>query len=82
MGYSGQNEKYAAQVKDHVAERLADEEARVLVDAWNERRLAAGKAPLFSPTIESAIRAKTYWMRIQCDGCNQEYDIDLRRIVV
>jgi hypothetical protein len=37
--------------------------------------------PQFSPTIEAAFRARRPWLRLFCAGCQQQYEIDLRRIV-
>ena len=57
-----------------------DAQARTIVDKWNVE-LAAGKRPQFSPTLEAAFRARRPWLRLHCPGCDQVYEIDLRKIV-
>ena len=57
-----------------------DAQAVAIVDQWNAK-LANGRPPLFSPTIEAAVRARRPWLRLFCPGCQQQYEIDLRKIV-
>ena len=51
-----------------------------LVDAWN-MMLDDETRPLYSPTLEAAFLAGRPWLRIYCPGCQQQYEVDLRRIV-
>jgi hypothetical protein len=39
------------------------------------------RLPQFSPHIGAAIRADRPWLRLYCAGCQQTYQIDLRRVV-
>ena len=55
-------------------------QAVVIVEKWNAQ-LSAGKRPLYSPTLEAAFRARRPWLRLFCPGCQQQYEIDLRKIV-
>ena len=57
-----------------------DAQARAIVEKWNAE-LAAAKRPQFSPTLEAAFRARRPWLRLFCAGCQQQYEIDLRKIV-
>jgi hypothetical protein len=57
-----------------------DAEAVAIVEQWTAQ-LASGKRPLWSPTIEAAFRARRPWLRLYCPGCQQQYEIDLRKIV-
>lgn len=59
------------------ADARRDAEAIKITDAWNAR-LARGERPQFSPTLEAAVRAQRPWLRLGCDGCRTEYEIDLR----
>ena len=51
-----------------------------LVDAWNVI-LRDEARPLFSPTLEAAFLAGCPWLRLFCSGCQQQYEIDLRKTV-
>ena len=51
-----------------------------LVGAWNVI-LRDEARPLFSPTLEAAFLAGCPWLRLFCPGCQQQYEIDLRKIV-
>ena len=55
-------------------------QAVAITNQWNAE-LAAAKRPQFSPTLEAAFRARRPWLRLFCAGCQQQYEIDLRRIV-
>ena len=55
-------------------------QARAIVDSWCAE-LAAAKRPQFSPTLEAAFRARRPWLRLFCAGCQQQYEIDLRKVV-
>ena len=57
-----------------------DAQARAIVEKWCAE-LADEKRPLFSPTLEAAFRARRPWLRLYCVGCQQQYEIDLRKIV-
>ena len=57
-----------------------DAQAVAIVGQWNAK-LANARQPLFSPTIEAALRARRPWLRLFCAGCQQQYEIDLRKIV-
>ena len=61
-------------------EAARDAQARAIVERWCAE-LAAAKRPQFSPTLEAAFRARRPWLRLFCAGCQQQYEIDLRRIV-
>ena len=50
-----------------------------LVGAWNGI-LRDEARPLFSPTLEAAFLAGRPWLRLFCPGCQQQYEIDLRKI--
>jgi hypothetical protein len=55
-------------------------QALAIVAQWNAE-LGAGKLPQFSPTLEASFRARRPWLNIFCGGCQQQHEIDLRRIV-
>jgi hypothetical protein len=55
-----------------------DAQAAAIVDRWCAE-LAAGQRPQFSPTLEAAFRARRPWLRLFCAGCQQQYEIDLRK---
>ena len=57
-----------------------DAQARAIVEKWCAD-LAAAKRPQFSPTLEAAFRARRPWLRLFCPGCQQQHEIDLRKIV-
>jgi hypothetical protein len=57
-----------------------DAQARAIVEKWCAE-LAGNKRPQFSPTLEAAFRARRPWLRLYCPGCQQQYEIDLRKIV-
>jgi hypothetical protein len=57
-----------------------DAQARAIVEKWCAE-LADAKRPQFSPTLEAAFRARRPWLRLFCAGCQQQYEIDLRKIV-
>jgi hypothetical protein len=57
-----------------------DAQAVSIVDKWCAE-IAAGKRPQFSPTLEAAFRAKRPWLRLYCAGCQQQHELDLRKIV-
>src|SRR5262245_47821295 len=57
-----------------------DAEAVAIVQRWNAR-LAVDKRPPWSPTIEAALRARRPWLRLFYPGCQQQYELDLRRVV-
>ena len=57
-----------------------DARAVAIAEKWNAE-LAAAKRPKFSPTLEAAFRARRPWLRLFCAGCQQQYEIGLRRIV-
>ena len=61
-------------------EAARDAQARAIVERWCAE-LAAAKRPKFSPTLEAAFRARRPWLRLFCAGCQQQYEIGLRRIV-
>ena len=61
-------------------ETARDAEARAIVEKWCAE-LAAAKRPQFSPILEAAFRARRPWLRLFCPGCQQQHEIDLRKIV-
>ena len=62
---------------DRAAERA---QAVRIVEAWNAE-LTRDRVPLFSPPLGAAFLARRPWLRLFCPGCQQQYEIDLRRIV-
>jgi hypothetical protein len=56
-------------IKAGAAKLKADRaEAELIVDRWN-RRLAAGRDMMWSPTIRAALLAGTPWLDVFCPGC-------------
>ena len=51
----------------------------LVIDRWN-RRLAAGRDMLWSPTIRAALVAGTPWLDVFCPGCGTSRAIDLRTV--
>jgi hypothetical protein len=55
------------------------EDAKRLIDAWNERQ--AKRMPmLFSPTIGAAIAAGYWYLWVRCPACRTINAIDLRML--
>jgi hypothetical protein len=63
----------AAKLKVDRAARL---EAEFVVERWN-RRMAASRDMLWSPTMRAALIAGTPWLDVFCPGCGTSGAIDL-----
>ena len=81
MGHnSGRKEQTERETREAIASFARDQQATAIVDRWNAE-LADRKRPQFSPTLEAAFRSGRPWLRVYCPGCQQQTDVDLRRIV-
>jgi hypothetical protein len=81
MGHNkGRTEQLRAAALTARENAARDAEAVAIVERWNAQ-LAAGRRPQFSPTLEAAFRARRPWLRLFCPGCQQQYEIDMRKIV-
>jgi len=59
------------------AQQRAD---KLACEAWNERMTQLGGPLDPSPSIRAAISGGFAWLRVECNGCQQQAWIDLRKV--
>src|SRR5262245_27542692 len=80
MSKGDRNDHIRLMASNSAASAAERAEAVRLVEAWNAE-LSNDRVPLFSPTLGAAFLARRPWLRVYCPGCQQQYEIDLRKIV-
>ena len=59
------------------AQKVAD---RLSCEAWNERLTQLGGPLQPSPSLRAAINGGFPWLRVECNACQQNAGVDLRKI--
>jgi hypothetical protein len=79
MGVRTRGHDIAASLRSSAADIAARDEARRVVERWNQS-LATGRDMWWSPTIRAALIAGTPWIDVYCPGCRTSRALDIRTI--
>jgi hypothetical protein len=79
MGTRTRGHDIAASLRSSADDVAARDEARRVVERWNQA-LAAGGDMWWSPTIRAALVVGTPWLDVHCPGCGTTRALDIRTI--